>query len=243
MRFFILVGLFIFSSFAHARVRTLTLDDTKMYPVFLKLGKSTVLRFNERPTKVVIGNKNYFNLEFIENDLAIQPLGVVNTNIFIYTKPKTYGMMLKVGSGNYDDLVKVRWKIPSSLKSRTKIKNKIISSKIKVTKLEKSLSLNDHFDVKLKRLIFHHQLKSYFIDFDVKNTSKKNLTVSTGNIFLSRKRVALKGQRLILYNNPLPPGKSTKGRIIFKQDKKMGFSFEVKTKDRSKRHIIPRTLL
>ena len=48
-----------------AGVRVLPLDGPRMGAIFLKLGQSTVLRFPEKPKKVVVGNKNFFNVEFI----------------------------------------------------------------------------------------------------------------------------------------------------------------------------------
>lgn len=93
------------------QVRSLDISDRSMKPIYLKMGQSTVLRFNDRPQKIVIGNQNYFNIEFIGNDVTIQPQGLVTTNLFIYGKYHTYGFILRVSKGrNYDDLVKVRWR-------------------------------------------------------------------------------------------------------------------------------------
>ena len=70
-----------------------------------------MLRFTAKPKKVVIGNQNYFSVEFIDNDLTIQPLGKVETNLFVYTPYRTYGFILRVCSNcRSDDLVFVKWK-------------------------------------------------------------------------------------------------------------------------------------
>src|ERR1700722_5736196 len=92
-------------------VRTIYVDSKTMSPIHLKLGESTLLRFNEKPKKVVIGNANYFNVEFVESDVTIQPLGRNSTNLFVYCEDHTYGFLLNVGpQGGYDDLVLVKWK-------------------------------------------------------------------------------------------------------------------------------------
>jgi hypothetical protein len=78
-------------------------------PIYLSMGKSTVLRFRDHPRKIVIGNQNYFGVEFIENDVALQPLGIIKTNMFVYTETRTYGFYLIVGQGRSDDLAKVEW--------------------------------------------------------------------------------------------------------------------------------------
>ena len=49
-------------------IRTLNVNDDKMQVIFLRMGKASVLRFPEKPKKVVIGNQNYYSIEFIEND-------------------------------------------------------------------------------------------------------------------------------------------------------------------------------
>ena len=92
-------------------IRTVQVNATKMQLIYLKMGRATVLRFTEKPKKVVIGNQNYYSVEFIENDLTIQPLGKVETNLFVYTPYRTYGFILRVCSScRSDDLVFVKWK-------------------------------------------------------------------------------------------------------------------------------------
>ncbi|MBF0300003.1 MAG: hypothetical protein HQK51_14865 [Oligoflexia bacterium] len=82
-----------------------------MENAYLKPGQTTILSFLEKPTRVVIGNKNYFNVEYVNNDVSIQPQQMVtDSNLFVYGKYHRYGFILKViGVTNYDDLIKVRW--------------------------------------------------------------------------------------------------------------------------------------
>lgn len=114
--------LFCFQTVAFAKVRETLVSENAMEPVALKIGQSTILRFKEKPKKVVIGNQNYFNVEFIDNDITIQPLGIVSTNFFVYGDYHTYGFILNVGGtgtfGNYDDLVMVKWKPNISIKPK-----------------------------------------------------------------------------------------------------------------------------
>lgn len=92
-------------------IRTVQVNDKKMQRVYLKMGRATVLRFTSKPKKVVIGNQNYYAVEFIDNDLTIQPQGRVATNLFVYTPYRTYGFNLRVCSNcRSDDLVFVKWK-------------------------------------------------------------------------------------------------------------------------------------
>ena len=92
-------------------IRTVQVNAKKMQLIYLKMGRATVLRFTAKPKKVVIGNQNYYAVEFIDNDLTIQPQGKVETNLFVYTPYRTYGFILRVcRSCRSDDLVFVKWK-------------------------------------------------------------------------------------------------------------------------------------
>lgn len=92
-------------------IRTVQVDAYKMQRIYLKMGRATVLRFTTKPKKVVIGNQNYYAVEFIDNDLTIQPQGKVETNLFVYTQYRTYGFILRVCSScRADDLVFIKWK-------------------------------------------------------------------------------------------------------------------------------------
>ena len=112
MKKFILACVLFLSLQAQASgIRTVHVNDKKMQVVYLKMGMATVLRFTAKPKKVVIGNQNYFTVEFIDNDLTIQPIGKAETNLFVYTPYRTYGFILRVCSScRSDDLVFVRWK-------------------------------------------------------------------------------------------------------------------------------------
>jgi hypothetical protein len=100
------------SSFA-GRVRTLPTSSQEMPVIHLMTGRSTVIRFSSPPRKVIIGNQNYFNIEFIDSDVTLQPLANTSSNMFVYGDGFTYGFILKVNSGaDYDDLVFIRAKAP-----------------------------------------------------------------------------------------------------------------------------------
>ncbi|MCY4524838.1 MAG: pilus assembly protein N-terminal domain-containing protein [Halobacteriovoraceae bacterium] len=95
-----------------SKVRTIYTNDQKMNSITLQLGKSTVLRFSSSPIKAVMGNPDQVDVEFIGNDLALRPKGMVETNLFVYTKGKrVFGFLIRVAKGkSYDDLVHVRWR-------------------------------------------------------------------------------------------------------------------------------------
>ncbi|MEK6774183.1 MAG: hypothetical protein AABY64_09595 [Bdellovibrionota bacterium] len=89
------IGIFSYTDLQAGTVRTAYSDGVTMLPVNLRMGQSTILRFFEKPRKVVLGNSNYYSVEFIDNDLAIQPLGAVTTNCFVYGVKNVYGFILR----------------------------------------------------------------------------------------------------------------------------------------------------
>ena len=78
------------------KVRALRATDNEMIPIHLKVGRSTVIRFREKPQKVVVGNQNYFSIEFIGKDVSIQPQAMVTSNLFVYGKTRVYGFILRL---------------------------------------------------------------------------------------------------------------------------------------------------
>ena len=116
---FIMLCLAAFFAALPGSIKEARIDDNEMQPVVLKMGKSTILRFEEKPQKIVVGNQNYLNIEYIANDVTIQPLGPVTTNLFVYTKKRVFGFILTVSvRGDYDDLVKVFWQKRKDKKTR-----------------------------------------------------------------------------------------------------------------------------
>ena len=105
-KLFLASALLVYFTSGEARVRELIMDEKSMVSITLKMGQSTILRFKEKPKKVIIGNKNYFNIEFVDNDITLQPLGIIATNLFVYGENAIYGIKLNVVSGgDYDDLL------------------------------------------------------------------------------------------------------------------------------------------
>ncbi len=162
--------LFYGTSLRAGSIRTLEMNDEKMKSIYLKMGQSTILRFHERPKKVVIGNQNYFQIEFIGNDVTIQPQGPMSTNLFVYGKYHTYGFILRVlSSGSkYDDLVKVRWRSSRSnavyRKSRRSQKNgqrKVTNKTNKIHQRKKRSSSHQSISSPRQSISSAHQPTSY----------------------------------------------------------------------------------
>ncbi len=238
---FVLLCISSLNLFAKNKIREVYTNDRTIEPVYLALGRSTVLKFREKPTNVVVGNKNYYNIEYINNDLTIQPLGAVDTNLFIYTESKrTYALMLKIVPPNrYDDIVHVRWK------------SKFFAPKIKPQKAKKRLTrikpitLNFNGDLKVKLTDFKalSQKDSYFLDFFITNKSHKVLKLSELKIYLTRRNKKLKVQQLFFRKDTLRSDELTQARVFLTLKEKAGFSVNVKFRGKVKKTIVGRKYL
>lgn len=109
MRWWLVPLLMISLRLLGGEVRELRSNDLKVEPIHLSLGSSTVLRFMTKPLRAVLGNSNYFNLEFTRNDISIQALGEVPTNLFVYLADQTFVFSLDFESRR-DDLVIIKWR-------------------------------------------------------------------------------------------------------------------------------------
>lgn len=90
--------------------RTVRMNDKRMEPVFVPIGKSSILSFPTKPTKVILGNQGLFGIEYVERDLAISPLRVgAHSNLFVYLDGRRFGFNLRTTSADGgDEIILVR---------------------------------------------------------------------------------------------------------------------------------------
>ena len=89
-------------------VRYIELDDSTIGEIRIHPG-GTVISFPVKPTKVIIGQKNSFDVEYIANDIAIAPLSKTATsNLFVYLLGQRYSFSIRVSQAGADKLILVR---------------------------------------------------------------------------------------------------------------------------------------
>ena len=89
-------------------VRYLELDDSTIGEINIH-PDGTVVSFPVKPTKVIIGQKNSFDIEYISNDIAIAPLSKTATsNLFVYLLGQRYSFSIRVAAVGADKLSLVR---------------------------------------------------------------------------------------------------------------------------------------
>lgn len=235
----ILIVLFSFFavSIAHAKVRDLYISSNEMGHINLKMGQSTVLRFLEKPKKVVIGNQNYFNVEFIDNDVTIQPLGTAKTNLFVYGEYNTYGLILNVDSdAHYDDLVIVKrgWK-PSPTIQRQEPKQR------QKEKFSLRKTIGDKLIVTSENFQFHESLKLYILDLKVEHLKKEAINVKDFN-FMTTHGNKTYGENQVIIDQKEGNNKANV-RLLLRLPSKKSFTLNVKYQGKEAKQIIEEKFL
>lgn len=233
------VGILSFSIEAFSsrkEIREVDTNDRLMKVVNLTMGRSTVLSFEHKPVKVVSGNSNYFNVEFVGNDLTLQPLAPVETNLFVYTeKGAKFGFLLKVGSASvYDDILYIKWKTQSE----------ILMKSLKPQKLLQpfKLSLGRDLEIRVKRFSRLGEIKTYLIDFEILNKGQR-LKTSSIDVFASRANQRFIGQKLIFEKEEIKNGDVTRGRLLTRVEQGQDFTFTVKANGKEVKSIITKDYL
>lgn len=230
--------LFSFDSLEAGVVRTVYTDNVTIQPINLKMGQSTILRFLEKPKKVVLGNANYYSVEFIENDLAIQPLGEVTTNLFVYGMKNVYGFILRTNQSSiYDDLVQVDLKEnkASLLSSRDTLK---VSPFKEVSNPRILFQVGSELKVMISKIQKLDGKDFYIIDFQIENLSKEKLDLSKIEFSLFRGKFKLSPQEFILSEVCLSSRKILNARMFVLINKKSDVDLQIIFKKISVKQII-----
>lgn len=239
------------------QIRSLEINDSRMKPIYLKMGQSTVLRFNERPQKVVIGNQNYFNIEFIGNDVTLQPQELVTTNLFVYGKYHTYGFILKTSHGQrYDDLVKVRWKSetkamrPHGMNRSQGGGFKSYTSESHSGDFPVSLGPKVRWkwgiEAQMIRVIrLRPGLRSslYLMDVAINNISNQSIKTLKIQVALTRKKSRFRRFDYVFESDEIPVNGSRRCRVVFHLNQMAPFTLHLKYRGKIKKIIIKRRFL
>lgn len=102
--------------------RTAYMSEDKLIRVNVTPGRSTILSFPSKPTKVILGNSGLFAVEYVESDLALAALQApARSNLFVYLRGRRYGFDLGTVSSGGDDVLFIR--DGKSRKLKVRIKN------------------------------------------------------------------------------------------------------------------------
>ncbi len=83
--------------------------------------KGTIISFPSRPQKILLGKKNSFGLEYIENDIAISPFTTTaSSNLTAYLDGRRYTFKLVTSEKSGDEIVLIRDSLERSVKIKVK---------------------------------------------------------------------------------------------------------------------------
>lgn len=206
-------------------VRSITLNTNKMETINLSLGHSTILHFADKPKKAILGNKNYFNIEFTGNDLTIQPLDIYSTNLFVYGEYHRYGLILNAHTGkDYDDLVNVKWRRKAKKVVKSPRKKAIKSAHKNQIVLEHGNKLH----IVIKSIHINRAKSISIIDLEIQNRSLKELALEAMKIEIFRGREKILILTTIFKEDMLNKHRKTRGRIFAKGIVKNNFTLRIK---------------
>lgn len=104
----IILFLFISTLSFAKKPKVLYSDETKMESIIVSPNRTVILSFPTKPSKIILGQKSLFAIEYVEQDLAISPLRVPATsNLFVYLEGRRFGFNLITGNSG-DDVVVIR---------------------------------------------------------------------------------------------------------------------------------------
>lgn len=217
-------------------IREVDTNDRLMKVVNLTMGRSTVISFKEKPVKVVSGNSNYFNVEFVGNDLTLQPLAPVETNLFVYTeKGAKFGFLLKVGPVSvYDDILYINWKSQSE----------ILIKRMKPQKLMQPFKLvGSGLEINVRQFKRFREMKTYFFDFEIINHGKGKIHTPSVDIFVCRRNQRFIGQKLVWEKDEIDIGGQSRARLLTRIEQAQDFSLIIKINGKEVRSTITKDYL
>ncbi len=92
-----------------ADARLVKCDESKVVQIFIRPSFATIINFPIKPDNVLLGSTKQFGVEYIKNDIALTALSSnAGTNMFVYLFGRRCAFLLKVTSGAYDSIVRVR---------------------------------------------------------------------------------------------------------------------------------------
>ena len=235
-------------------IRTIYMDGLKMEPIHIKLGRAVVIRFFDKPYKAVIGNQNYYAIDFVENDVIIQATGEVNTNLFVYTRFDTYGFILKACYHClYDDLLHVKRKMRTitklnGKKKGKKVKRENLSKPLDSLSLKSSLNVGLGFHVgslffRVKKITKVTRRSLKVIDLQIKNEGGSFMNMDSIQIKAIRGKSPLPLQKHVIAKDGLESRETTRARLFIPLKENKGFTIKASNNGKIGQVIIDRKYL
>jgi hypothetical protein len=87
--------------------KTIYMKDTDVAQIKINLGRSTILSFPTKPSKVLV-NRNIFTIEYIDNDIAITSIDPnAKCNLVVYLQGRRFSFDL-ITAKSGDEIILIR---------------------------------------------------------------------------------------------------------------------------------------
>lgn len=174
-------------------------DIKSPFPIFMREGFSTILEFEQTPTKVVLGDQSLFQVEKVDKSIVIRPVAAyASTNMFVYFKESAPKLLLLQASEEFEPLYYKKFESmpPKPIKSTPKAFSSLNGLNVTSAK----------FDSKKDYLI---------VDFEVGGESAGKIVPNWGLLRLVNADKNIKPSKLWSERNQIEPGTRVKGRAEF----------------------------
>ena len=181
-------------------------------------------------------------MEFIENDLAIQPLGSATTNLFVYGLKNVYGFILRTNqTTSYDDLVQVDLK-ENKLNPQSKpvIKASFLRE---VSRPKLVFQLTDDLKLTLTKVLSSEKKDFYVMDLLIENISKAEVDLSKLEINIYQGKNKISPQEVIFMETKIKSSGMTAARVFVSIEKCSDLVLEARIKNLKIRQIILKRFL
>ncbi len=232
---FLLMVCFLLTTFIdliHARVRHVALKQDQIIVVRTALGLATIVQVPDTPTRLVIGNRSAFKVEYLDKAITIKPLSVsARTNLYIYTNHNRYNLKLISTQKHLADyVVYLKSKPEINPKPRDKLKTKMEKSSdiLKNIRWKKFKTFLNNEEIRLiVNRIGSTKNGIFIIDFTVH--SIKIEKINPGWIKITQKEKPVPIYKLFFDGLVLSPQRSVSGLVLLEK-KSLSTRFPIQMK-------------
>ncbi len=170
------------------------------FPVFLRAGFSTVLEFEESPTRVVLGDTQSFQVEKLDRSVVVKTLvSYATSNMFVYFKTKEPKLFVLTASEDAE---------PTYYK---KFEPLVLPTKPVIPKAQR---VNEK-GVKLRSLIYSPKKDFLTVEVDISADQHDRVLPRWDKVRLVRNNTAIVPYKLWSERKEVQKDSSTKARFIF----------------------------
>ena len=183
-------------------------------PIFLKAGFSSVLEFDEAPTRVVLGNGQSFQVEKTDRSLVIRALAsYAATNMFVYFKDEDPRLFILSASEDANPTYYKKFEKEVSPRLPEKAASHVVAKSL--SKVIKKVEPQAGYVVRILRTEFDTKKDYLTLECDLESQSKEVLKPVWNLVRLTYKTSAITPYKLWAERQEVQKDSHVKFRVIF----------------------------